>query len=226
MNHIFSPDSPAMRALGRMADLMILSFLWIACCIPIVTIGPATSALYYVSLKIVRKEDPPIFKTFCHGLKDNLLQGIVQTVIFLIGGICFCLNYRLIFLASGAARTILIIVYWILFVCCISTVIHTFALQAQFRNSVTATIRNGFMLSLQKPVHTVLVLIIHALPIGLYLLLPTLSMRITPVVICLGPALIAHLCAKGFALIFAPLIAESLAYEKEQQAQAEAALTE
>lgn len=210
-----------MRALEKMADFMILSFLWILCCIPVITIGPATSALYYVTLKIVRKEDNGIVKPFFHALKDNLLPGMVQTVIFLVGTVCFFLNYRLIGFTSGALRIVLMIVYWVLFVCCICTVIYTFAVQAQFRNRITATIRNAFLLALERPLLAIVILIIHILPGLFYLVSPSLCMRALPVFICLGPAVIAYLSARNFVKIFDPLIKESLACEQEQQAQAE-----
>ena len=41
MSKIFDLDSPFMRVLNRVADLMILNFLMIICCIPIITIGAA-----------------------------------------------------------------------------------------------------------------------------------------------------------------------------------------
>ena len=57
MNKLFNMDSPFMIKLAKFADMVILSILWIVCCIPIFTIGPATAALYHVTLKLARKED-------------------------------------------------------------------------------------------------------------------------------------------------------------------------
>lgn len=216
MNRLFALNGPVMQALGKMADLLILSFLWILCSIPLITVGPATSALYYVSLKHARKEETDIVNPFFHAFKDNLLQGMVQTVIFLVGAVCFMLNYRLIFYAEGAFRIILQIVYILLLVCCISTVIYTFALQAQFRNKLTATIRNAFLLSLSRPLHSLSVLLIHGLPVLVLFIAPSVFMRLVPLVICLVPAGIARFCAKGFALIFDPLVEESLVAEGKQ----------
>lgn len=218
MGRLFSPEGPVMVALGKVADLLILSTLWFLCSMPIITIGPATSALYYVSLKLVRKEETAIVKPFFHAFKDNLLQGMVQTLIFLVGGICFFLNHQLIYYMNGALRIIFIIIYLVLLVCSAATVIYTFALQAQFNNRVTATIRNAFMLALQYPVVALIVLVVHLVPVAVWLVSPIFFMRGIPLLICLGPGVIAYLCAKFFARIFAPLIEESLALEKEKQA--------
>lgn len=40
-----------MRALGVVWDLIVLNLLFLVCCIPVVTIGPAITALHYVTTK-------------------------------------------------------------------------------------------------------------------------------------------------------------------------------
>ena len=39
MRGVFNPDSPMMRALGVVWDLIALNLLFLVCCIPVVTIG-------------------------------------------------------------------------------------------------------------------------------------------------------------------------------------------
>ena len=51
MRGVFNPDSPMMRALGVVWDLIVLNLLFLVCCIPVVTIGPAITALHYVTTK-------------------------------------------------------------------------------------------------------------------------------------------------------------------------------
>ena len=50
MNRLFNPDAPVMQFLSRIADLVILNLVWLALCVPVVTIGAATTALYRVLL--------------------------------------------------------------------------------------------------------------------------------------------------------------------------------
>ena len=57
MGRFFNMDSPVMNFLGRVADLVWLNILYIICCLPIFTIGAATSALYYVTMKMVADEE-------------------------------------------------------------------------------------------------------------------------------------------------------------------------
>ena len=58
MRGVFNPDSPMMRALGVVWDLIVLNLLFLVCCIPVVTIGPAITALHYVTTKMAGKFPP------------------------------------------------------------------------------------------------------------------------------------------------------------------------
>ena len=47
----FSLENPIWKFIGNLADFFLLSCLWYLCCLPVVTAGTATTALYYVTLK-------------------------------------------------------------------------------------------------------------------------------------------------------------------------------
>ena len=47
---VFDPDNLFWRIMARGVDFVGLSIFWIALCLPVVTIGPATAALYYTCL--------------------------------------------------------------------------------------------------------------------------------------------------------------------------------
>ena len=53
MRHLFDIESPLMTWLSRLADLMVLNLLWLLSCVPIITVGAATAALYSASIAIM-----------------------------------------------------------------------------------------------------------------------------------------------------------------------------
>lgn len=67
-----------------MADLIILNLLFLLCCIPIVTIGPAITAMYYVTMKMVRNEEAYIARSFFKSFKENFKQGLGIWLIALV----------------------------------------------------------------------------------------------------------------------------------------------
>ena len=48
---IFNPENAVFRMINKLLDLMVLSLVWVVCCIPVVTAGAASSALYYAVVK-------------------------------------------------------------------------------------------------------------------------------------------------------------------------------
>lgn len=86
---IFKYDSPLMSFLNTVFDLMFLNILCFICCIPIVTIGPALAAKYDVAMRIVRKEEPTIFRPFFRAFKNNFKQAIIIWSFLLVA--CFLL---------------------------------------------------------------------------------------------------------------------------------------
>ena len=69
--NIFNPDSPIMRFLSRLFDLIVLNALFIICCLPVVTIGASITAMYSVTLKMIRNEECYIVRGFFSSFKKN-----------------------------------------------------------------------------------------------------------------------------------------------------------
>ena len=89
MQRFFSMDNGLFRALNRISDLMILNLIFILCCIPVVTIGPALTGLYYVALKIASNEEGYIVRGFFKSFKQNFRQGLIIWLILLAAGCVF-----------------------------------------------------------------------------------------------------------------------------------------
>ena len=70
-------ENPVIAFLNKMADLILLNLIFLLCCIPVVTIGPAITALYAVSLRSVRYGDGYVIQTFFRSFKQNFKQSFV-----------------------------------------------------------------------------------------------------------------------------------------------------
>ena len=87
MNRLFTPDNPVMQFITKLACTAYLNLLWFICCIPIVTAGASTTALYYVTLKMVKDEESGLTRAFFHSFKENFRQGTIIWLILLAAGI-------------------------------------------------------------------------------------------------------------------------------------------
>lgn len=88
-------DNVIIRALTKICDMVCLNVLWLICCIPIITIGASTTALYTIMLKMVKNEEGYIFRSFFKAFKENFKQSTIIWIILLALGIICCLDYRL-----------------------------------------------------------------------------------------------------------------------------------
>ena len=84
MGKIFDMDSPVMRVLNRVGDLLILNVLMIVCCIPVITAGAAFTAMHYVLLKIVRGEEGYLIRGFFKSFRSNFRQATLIWLLSLI----------------------------------------------------------------------------------------------------------------------------------------------
>lgn len=171
MRGIFNYDGPLFSGLGKVADLVILNFLVLLCCIPIFTIGPAVTAAHYVALKIVRGEGY-VFKNFWKSFKENFVQSIIIEIIFvlLIG-----LAYVAMVILGGATGIFVGILRSMLLVSIIYTLLISlwvFPVQSKFINNVPATLKNGYFLSIKHLFRTIYMGILHLIPIILFLAFP------------------------------------------------------
>ena len=217
MGRFFRYDSPIMIGLGRILDFIFLSVLWIVCCIPIITIVPSTAALYYVMLKIARKEEIRPFFGFFHALKDNMKQGSILTLVFIAVVILLVFDYRIMSMHAEAIGSVLKAVFLLLTILAAAVMLYTFPLQAQFSNSVFRTLKNAILLALVKLPNTALLLLLHSIPAWAVLVAPEIVWKTLPLWLLLFPAAVAYLSSLRFVKIIAPLIAAADDSDKEKE---------
>ena len=210
MNKFFDLNSPHMIFLSKAADLVILSILWFVCCIPIVTIGPASAALYYVALKIVRKEeDIRVTACFFKGFKENFKQGIAYSFIFLILGVVLFLDYIFTAGIEGTTGMICGVCFFVMGVWTLCTMFYTYPLQAQFYNTVKQTLINAMFLASRKFLTTIVVFFLNMVPVIVAFASLQIFLQAIPVWVLVAPGLIAYLCSMLFVRIFDPLIEDA-----------------
>ena len=219
MNKLFNPDSTLMVALSKMTDMVFLSVLWFVCSLPIITIGPATAAMYYITLKWARGEDVKLASGFFHAFKDNFKQGVVMNLIFLVvGGILFW-DYVFMGAVEGTGAMLSSVCFLVMGIWMLCIMFYAYPLQAQFYNPIKRTLMNAAILSMRKIVTTVIVFGLNMLPVIVMFVFPNLFLRLIPVWALVTPGVVATICGKIFAKLFDPYLkpADAETAEPEQE---------
>ncbi len=85
---IFNPENAFFRTADKLADLVMLSLMWALCSIPLVTLGPATAALYDAAVKILRRgEAGNIYQRFFHSFRLNFKVGALTSLAVLAAAV-------------------------------------------------------------------------------------------------------------------------------------------
>ena len=96
MDQLFSTDGIIYRFLNKTGNIILATVLWLVGCIPIVTIGTSTAALYYTMVKSVRREVGDVHSEFWRGYKLNFKKGVAATVLLLALGTIMAVEMRLV----------------------------------------------------------------------------------------------------------------------------------
>ena len=155
-----------------LCDLMVLNVLWLICCIPVITVGPATSALCCVSLKLARGEPTATVRTFFDALKQNFVQALLLGLIGLAGFAVAVVDWLFALSQQGSLRTLYFVVGVSVSAVVLAYWAWVFALNAGFENSLRGTIKSGLSLAFVEPGKTLLIWIAFAIPVLCFLFLP------------------------------------------------------
>ena len=75
-------ENKAFRGINKLLDLYLAGFLWVVFCIPVVTVGASTTALYYTVRKSIKGDRGYVWGNFWSAFKDHFLDSVKITVIF------------------------------------------------------------------------------------------------------------------------------------------------
>lgn len=127
--------------------------------------GAATTAVYYVTLKLVRDEEGPTIRSFFKSFKENFKQATILWLIMLAVGVLLGFDlyfFLFIYKEPSMFRTIMMAVFGGFLMIYLFTGLFVFPLQARFYNPVKRTLFNAFFMSVRHISHSLGILLIDA----------------------------------------------------------------
>lgn len=162
----FNYDSPIMQFLSRVTDIIILNILFIVCSLPVITVGASATALYSVTLKMVKNEESYIFSSFFRAFKNNFKHSTISWLILLGAGIIVWMDYRILSISGGSLSRIFSAVLIPVCVFLVLIALYIFPFIARFENTIRNSWKNAFLISIVQLPYTVLLLLILALAVA------------------------------------------------------------
>ena len=161
--------------LRRLWDLMVLNILWILCCLPVFTFGPATSALSRVMITLVRGGSEAVARNFFLAFRRDFGKAVILGLIGLLGLAVAVSDILFAVSLTGGMRIVFLIVAVLVSSLVFSYLAYVFALHAFFENSIVGQIKNALSLAAAAPLDTLKIWSCFAVPVAAFLLLPEIA---------------------------------------------------
>ena len=160
--------------MGKVCDMILLDILTLVLCLPVVTIGPALTALFYVTMKIVRDEEGYVFRGFFKSFKQNFKQGFLLELI--VAAAVFILYFDIRVVNNWMAENNSLLIRLLFFaligfaLICTVTVVYIFPVLAKFDNPTKKVLVNSVMMAVRHlPNSVLMVVVIVAAGVSVYI---------------------------------------------------------
>ena len=191
MKNLFRWDNPLIQLLTALADVILTNLLCLICCLPVVTAGASIAATYKVMLNLSQDTGGGIWNTFFTAFRENFKQATAVWLITLLVGASLVCDYILVQLYfQGGLHTALLIVVAVLTFLALAILAYLYPLMIRYQNTLREHLHNAMILCIYKFPKTILMVVLHALPFALALLLPTAFLYTSLFWVLMGFALI------------------------------------
>lgn len=190
MGNLFRPDSPLMRFMMLVTNLICLNVLWLISCIPVITAGAATTAMCSVLIGYIEGKDDAVLKPFFRAFRENFrIATPLWLVNFLIGAV---MAAEILYLSVNSVLWLQIVFAVLLFVYAAATA-YLYPILARYQTPRRSALFNCFALSLRHLFSSLCVVVLNALPIVLLVGFTGIFWKTIIVWLLIGFSLIAYL---------------------------------
>ena len=196
MAHFFDIDNPLMRKLSLLFDCMLLSFLFLLCCLPVFTTGAAFSALYHCGGYLADGSDTGV-RDFFHAFRHSFKRVTPVWLLILALGTLLTVNLWLIRSMPADLRFFMQTASLCLLLWIILGSVNLFSLMTLHPSTAAKTlIPRAFLFSIATLPRTVLVMAVLLTPVILLFISARLFLSVSMVFLFFWPGFTAYLHAK------------------------------
>lgn len=175
MGEIFNLDNNFFRGISKIIDCVWLSLLWFMCCIPVFTIGAATTALYYTVNKSIKNDRGYASSEYFASFKTNFKQSTVVWLLFMAIYIVTGVDYFVMkaFAEAGADIGKVYLAFPVLGVIVTMWGVYVFPYIARFENTTKVILKNTLFIAISNVHWTIgLTVLFIAMWVGIYVFPP------------------------------------------------------
>lgn len=211
MSALFSPDSQEYRFLETVGELFFLNLFYLFTCLPVVTIGIATTALCQSIITMLDGGKP--LKVYFSVWKTDWKQstGVWLLLLALIAAV---LAYIYLFIIVPESPTFWVTLVIILLAFALLAVMGwVFPLMAQFNNTTANHLKNAAVMACAHPIKSLIIVATMLIPLAVLLITPYWFIRLGFIWCTLALSLICYSNIRVLRPALAKLIAKATSEE-------------
>ncbi|MCM1048482.1 MAG: DUF624 domain-containing protein [Clostridiales bacterium] len=176
MRTIFSYDSPVWKFVGRLIDFLVLTLLWFVTSLPIITIGTATTTVYYITLKMTEDQEEYLIRMYFKNFAKLFKQTTKVWLMVLAVGAVLCGDFYICMRVQTPVTTMLMAAFFLITVVFLMTSAYLFPVMAWLDGNIAAYLKAAFYLSIKYLGWTILILVIAVclIALGVFVFWPLL----------------------------------------------------
>lgn len=180
-----------MELLNKLGEIILVNIVFLLCCVPVITVGPALTSFYYAMMKSVRRERGGPIKEFMSSMKRTLGRGILLTIGILVWMTLLYLGRQMVregaqnaaSVTNGTANTVTfpVVLYDVAILFSICILIYLFPVFSRFEMKMSGMLKLSFVMCIRffpitavTAVGSIVVgwLLIYRLPIACVMVIP------------------------------------------------------
>ncbi|MFJ7936387.1 YesL family protein [Sporosarcina sp. NPDC096371] len=165
-------DNTLYKTMEFLKNIFLLNTIWLLMCIPIVTIFPATTAMFAVLREWKTQGDIQVLSAYIRFLKESFKQGFFIGIVWLVFTSLLLGDFIITNQLNSNLKYVLFSFFFLLTIVYLFVTIMIFPVMAHYRVSWKGAIKNAFLLSVANLHYTILSLLILAATILLCFYFP------------------------------------------------------
>ena len=168
------PDTRVYRWLEVATDFLLLNLIWLAACLPIVTIFPSTAAMFGVVRDWVRKKEGGLASMFITRFRENFAQSLLVGALWTVFGVALFLDFLVVNQFSFGVEIVLRAALVLVSSLYVLGSVFLFPVMVHYEADWKTVIKNALLMSIGRLPTTVVCLVFLVVMVGLTMFVPFL----------------------------------------------------
>ncbi|HLR68172.1 MAG TPA: DUF624 domain-containing protein [Virgibacillus sp.] len=164
-------NSPLYKVLDRITNLFFLNVLWLLSSLPLITIFPATAAMFGVFKDWTEGKEEKLFKSYLRHFKNNFKHSFVYGILWLLIIAIFYIDLRIIN-DFETYNFILMSLLFLLFILFAFNTIYFVPISIHFKLTLFGKVKNSFLFSIMFFPTTILCILIGVVAFLIAIFIP------------------------------------------------------